>query len=476
MSKHTHFFNLAIYPPRLMLLSLLLFSLLTACQSPSSPHLQTTGKETLPLKFAQSNTAFVSFERQFPSDADKNKYKLLNPSPETENFRLQEFLAAPYIPEEYSDTVGTQWGDGSLRWNFRVRVPSSRPTSIIITLTGNQACQSVFAIRRETFTTLNPDSTGSHTEYFSIGVFASTVDGSYNLNLADELGHSYNYTVFVKNGVPAVCPTPTPVPTPTAVPTSTPAPSSTPEPCKGNPKNCVSPTPTPSPSDEPCPCQGNGFAIQANSTCPPCSEEDRIPGNPCDMISINPKTGKPLKPQDPQKITFIGSYDFDRRQDRNSRDVELAFVIKPYTVNGVYGPDGTLENISINNNKTLVNHSGLDTDKMVNGKLVRGQHPSDAVYQEKFRQDAITDTIYNNGYIPNPTFGFFKDVPGCPKMMDPYSAILFVSANLSVLPATNQVISVTIPSQDGKNAFTAKLKLTKATDGNKNWERIDCVK
>lgn len=142
-------------------LKVLVLSFLLSC-TVQPPMSQNPVHSPLAVKMAQpSPTQTPSFQRHSaPTQVEKSKYILLKPTPQQENFRTQEFLAAPYIPEEYSNTVGTQWGDGDLRWRFRVMVPSSRPTTIIITLTGNEACQSVFDIRQETFPTLNPESTG----------------------------------------------------------------------------------------------------------------------------------------------------------------------------------------------------------------------------------------------------------------------------------------------------------------------------
>jgi len=181
------------------------------------------------------------------------------------DFRLQGFVPNPDPNEPYAlpkPNLINNTANGDSFWVFTFWVPTGKTTTIHVNIAGTEPCQSsFFPTSFNIALEPNPDIPAIEYEY-GVGPSSNTKDGAYALSLSDETGQSFSYTVYVNNGIPAVCPTSAPTPTPTPVP------------CKGNPKNCASPTPTPTPTPTPSPTPTH---CEVGSDCLPCPEGEVCP-------------------------------------------------------------------------------------------------------------------------------------------------------------------------------------------------------
>lgn len=162
---------------------------------------------------------------QMPAPGPATKSQALDldffAQPVTEaGFRTQEFVLNPdspnidkLKPRILNTYIGNQTGE--THWKFEFAIPPDKTTTIQPLIYGTEPCQSTF--NNWQIWTIEPPENASDPYVFTMGFGPSPVadakDGAYTLTLRDEIGQEFTYTVYVNNGNPPVCPSPTPAPT-----------------------------------------------------------------------------------------------------------------------------------------------------------------------------------------------------------------------------------------------------------------------
>lgn len=110
--------------------------------------------------------------------------------------------------------------------------------------------------------------------------------------------------------------------------------------------------------------------------------------------------------------------------------------------------------------------------------MLNGRNNSN--YANALIQDNLTDIAYSEitgrrGFFGGNFSGLAHGRSGFNDWIEGYDARLFLAVNMNKLPSSDQVLEISIPSNDGVNN-TIKLLFKKGPNHNQNWIEVICIK